>query len=50
MQYLKDQGVDSVELEVDSENTPARELYLKLGFKKVHETLWYEKRFATRAD
>ena len=26
MQYLKDQGVDAIELEVDSENTPAREL------------------------
>ncbi|MDA0769516.1 MAG: hypothetical protein BZY79_03815 [SAR202 cluster bacterium Casp-Chloro-G4] len=48
MQYLKAQGVDSIELEVDSENTPARELYLKLGFKKVHETLWYEKKFPTR--
>lgn len=46
MQYLKGQGVDSIELEVDSDNAPARELYLKLGFKKVHETLWYEKNFS----
>ena len=45
MQYLKGQGVDSIELEVDSDNAPARELYLKLGFTKVHETLWYEKKF-----
>ena len=45
MQYLKAQGVDSIELEVDSDNAPARELYLKLGFTKVHETLWYEKKF-----
>ena len=46
MQYLKSQGVDSIELEVDSENAPARELYLNLGFKKVRETLWYERTFA----
>jgi mycothiol synthase len=45
MKYLKAQGVDSIELEVDSDNAPARELYLKLGFTKVHETLWYEKNF-----
>lgn len=47
MQYLKGQGVDCIELEVDSDNAPARELYLKLGFRKVRETLWYEKSFPT---
>ena len=47
MQYLKAQGVDSIELEVDSENVPARELYLKLGFKKMRESLWYERNFST---
>lgn len=45
MQYLKSRGVDSIELEVDSDNVPARELYLTLGFEKVNETLWYEKKF-----
>lgn len=43
IEYLKSRNADQVELEVDSENTPARELYLKLGFKKTGETLWYEK-------
>ena len=38
-----EQGVDGIELEVDAANPSARELYLKLGFKKVGETVWYEK-------
>ena len=42
MEYLRDQGVDAVELEVDSENVPARELYLKLGYRQVHHSVWYE--------
>ena len=45
MEYLKDQGVDAIELEVDSENTPARELYLKLGYRQVHHSVWFERRF-----
>lgn len=45
MEYLRDQGVDAVELEVDSENTPARELYLKLGYRQVHHSVWYELRY-----
>lgn len=45
LSYLKSKGVDTVELEVDSENVPARELYLKLGFKRLRETTWYECRF-----
>ena len=45
MQYLKDLGVDAIELEVDSENTPARELYLKLGYRQVSRSVWYERRF-----
>ncbi|MCH8808367.1 MAG: GNAT family N-acetyltransferase [Proteobacteria bacterium] len=44
MEYLRDQGIDAIELEVDSTNTPAVELYRKLGFKPVHHTVWYEKR------
>ncbi len=43
--HLKSSGVDTVELEADSDNVPARELYLKLGFKKLRETTWYERRF-----
>ena len=44
MEYLKAKGVAGIELEVDSENTPARELYLELGFRKLSETVWYERR------
>lgn len=44
MEYLHAKGVDGIELEVDSVNPPARELYLKLGFKKIGQTIWYEKR------
>ena len=43
MEHLKGKGVDRVELEVDSENPAARELYLKLGFHKARETVWFEK-------
>ena len=45
MEYLKEQGVDAIELEVDSENTPARQLYLKLGYRQVHHSVWFERRF-----
>ena len=45
MRYLNEQGVESIELEVDAENTPARELYLKLGFRQVRHSVWYERRF-----
>ena len=44
MEYLKSKGVDGIELEVDSENDPARELYLKLGYQKIGQTVWFEKR------
>jgi mycothiol synthase len=43
MEYLRQQGVDAIELEVDSENTPARELYLKLGYRQVHHSVWFER-------
>ncbi len=45
MRYLQERGVSAVELEVDSENTPARELYRKLGYCQVHHSVWYERRF-----
>ena len=42
MEHLVSKGVNGVELEVDAENTPARELYLKLGYRRVHHSVWYE--------
>ena len=44
MAYLKSKGIDTIELEVDSENPAGRRLYLGLGFEKVSDILWYEKR------
>lgn len=44
--YLVERGASFVDLEVESENTPARELYLNLGFIKVGKSVWYEKRFS----
>ena len=44
LEYLRGEGITTVELEVDSQNPPARNLYLKLGFRQVHQTVWYEKR------
>ncbi len=41
--YLKSQGVSTIELEVDADNVPARELYLSFGFNKTGQTVWYEK-------
>ena len=46
MAYLRDKGVDGVELEVAYENTAARELYQQLGFRKAAESVWYEKKLA----
>lgn len=43
MKHLRGRGVDGIELEVDSDNLPARELYRKLGFQRFRETKWYEK-------
>ena len=43
LEYLRGEGITTVDLEVDSQNPPARELYLKLGFRQVHQTVWYEK-------
>ena len=43
---LAERGASFVDLEVDADNTPARELYLNLGFRKVGRSVWYEKRFA----
>lgn len=42
MHDLIKRGADSIELEVDSENVRARELYLSLGFVKSSESIWFE--------
>jgi ribosomal protein S18 acetylase RimI-like enzyme len=44
MHYLISQNVHVIELEVDSENIPATNLYESIGFKKVSETYWYQKK------
>lgn len=49
MKHLVSEGVDAIELEVDAENTPARELYLKLGYRRVHQSVWYELKLDQRA-
>jgi mycothiol synthase len=42
MAYLETKSAQTVKLEVDHSNKPARELYLSLGFDLVEETVWYE--------
>lgn len=49
MTHLKVNGVNSVELEVDSQNAPATTLYRRLGFRSVGQGIWYEKRLNTWA-
>lgn len=48
MRKLLDEGSKRIELEVDSENTPARELYLSVGFQKVSGLTWFEHFFGFR--
>ena len=43
MHSLITRGAKSIELEVDSENIPARELYQSLGFKPISSNQWFEK-------
>ena len=43
MHSLITRGAKSIELEVDSENIPARELYKSLGFKPISSNQWFEK-------
>jgi len=43
LSYLKDKGIDVVELTTDSENDAARRLYYSMGFKEQSVTNWYEK-------
>ena len=49
MEHLVSRGVNGIELEVDAENTPARELYLKLGYRRVHHSVWYELKLDQRS-
>lgn len=44
LQRLQAEGWENVDLTVDSENTPARHLYLSLGFRLHRRMFWYEKR------
>ncbi|MCH8206035.1 MAG: GNAT family N-acetyltransferase [Chloroflexi bacterium] len=50
MEYLKAMAVDTIELEVDSENEPATKLYLGLGFRPVAHGTWYEKELRQQAE
>ncbi|MCE2464505.1 MAG: GNAT family N-acetyltransferase [Dehalococcoidia bacterium] len=42
MEYLRSRDVQYVQLDVDSENTPAVKLYSSIGFKVVEELHWFE--------
>lgn len=42
MEYLRSQEVKYIQLDVDSENTPAVKLYGSIGFKVVEELHWFE--------
>ena len=44
MDFLLKKNVQGIELEVDQENAAATGLYLSLGFRKIQESLWYERR------
>ena len=43
MEYLVSKGVRTIELEVDEQNIAAKEMYLSIGFRRVWETLWFER-------
>jgi len=45
MRKLLNDGAKRIELEVDSENPPARELYISVGFHKVSGMTWFEHQF-----
>jgi len=44
LNYLKAQGVRTVELTADSQNKAALSLYHSLGFRKAGVSLWFEKK------
>ena len=43
MEYLAASGVRTIELEVDDQNSTAKEIYSEIGFETVRRTLWYER-------
>ena len=44
MEWLASQGVEVIELEMDSSNRSAARVYESLGFRKVSDTVWFEVR------
>jgi len=46
LSYLKNKGIKTVSLSVDSENRVAYELYRTMGFEERGSTLWYEKKLS----
>ena len=44
MRWLASQGVEVIELEMDSSNLSAARVYESLGFEKVSDTVWFELR------
>lgn len=44
MRWLASQGVEVIELEMDSSNLSAARVYESLGFEKVADTVWFELR------
>ena len=44
MSWLASQGIQVIELEMDSSNLSAAKVYESLGFKKVADTVWFELR------
>lgn len=46
MRWLASQGVEVIELEMDSSNLSAARVYESLGFEKVADTVWFELRLS----
>ena len=46
MEALRSQNVADIGLQVDSSNTPGVRLYTSIGFRKVGELNWLERRLA----
>ena len=42
MKWLRSQGVETIELDMDSSNLSAAKVYASLGFERVSESVWYE--------
>ncbi|MDE2824499.1 MAG: GNAT family N-acetyltransferase [Chloroflexota bacterium] len=47
MRWLASQGVEVIELEMDSSNLSAARVYESLGFEKVADTVWFELRLGS---